>query len=184
MCLPWPPYIKMLITRIKTLQHPLALEWWALYESAFPATERRGAAQHAAALQEESFHCLYLADDAGFVGLLSYWLWDALVYVEHLAITPGRRGQGLGHAALELLPAPAILEIEPVVDESTLRRLAFYESCGFVRLPQPHVQLAYQAGLPSVPLWLLSRPMMSEVEVAAFEQLYHAHPMRYRDAGN
>ncbi len=174
----------MVVTRIDSAQHPLAGEWRALYERAFPATERRGAAQHAAALREESFHCLHLADDAGFAGLLSYWKWDALVYVEHLAINPKRRGQGLGHAVLELLPAPAILEIEPVVDEITLRRLAFYESSGFVRLPQPHVQLAYQAGLPSVPLWLLSRPMMSEVEVAAFEQLYYAHPMRYRDAGN
>lgn len=173
----------MVVTRIDSAQHPLADEWWALYESAFPATERRRAAQHTAALQQTSFHCLHLADAAGFVGLLSYWQWDSLVYVEHLAINPERRGQGLGHAVLELLPAPAILEIEPVVDEPTLRRLAFYESCGFVRLPQPHIQLAYQAGLPAVPLWLLSRPVLSEAEVAAFEQFYHEYPMQYRDAG-
>lgn len=138
-------------------------------------------AQHAAALQEESFHCLHLSDSAGFVGLLSYWQWDSLVYVEHLAITPGRRGQGLGHAVLEMLPAPAILEIEPVVDEATRRRLSFYESCGFVRLPQPHVQLAYQAGMPDVPLWLLSRPLLNAEELAEFEQLYHEYPMQYRD---
>ena len=50
-----------------------------------------------------------------------------------------------------------------------------------VRLPQPHVQLAYQAGQPDVPLWLLSKPALSEAEVQRFEQLYHADPMRYRD---
>jgi hypothetical protein len=50
-----------------------------------------------------------------------------------------------------------------------------------VRLPQPHVQLAYQAGQPDVPLWLLSKPALCETEVARFVQLYHAGPMRYRD---
>ena len=68
-----------------------------------------------------------------------------------------------------------------MVDAATARRLAFYESCGLVRLPQPHVQLAYQAGQPEVPLWLLSKPALSETEVQRFEELYHAGPMRYRD---
>ena len=171
----------MLCTRILSPLHPLAAEWWQLYELAFPACERRGAAQHAAALQDSAFHCLHLADDAGFAGLLGYWLWDGLCFVEHLAITPHRRGQGLGHRALELVPAPAILEIEPVVDAVTARRLAFYESCGFQRLLQPHTQLAYQAGQSDIPLWLLSRPGVEAHVVAEFEQLYQAYPMRYRD---
>ncbi len=171
----------MVATRINTPHHPLAGEWWQLYELAFPASERRGVVQHAAALQDAAFHCLHLADEGGFVGLLSYWLWENLCYVEHLAITPARRGQGLGHQVLELVPAPAILEIEPVVDAPTARRLAFYESCGFLRLPHAHVQLAYQAGQPEVPLWLLSRPGMADSMVTEFENLFHSGPMRYRD---
>ncbi len=171
----------MQVTRILSPQHPLAGEWWQLYEVAFPARERRGGAQHAAALQDAAFHCLHLADEEGFAGILSYWQWTGLCYVEHLAIAESRRGQGLGHQALELLPLPCILEIEPVVDAATARRLAFYESAGLVRLTQLHVQLAYQAGQPEVPLWLLSKPALSEAEVARFEQLYHAGPMRYRD---
>lgn len=171
----------MQVTRIQSAAQPQAQEWWQLYEAAFPACERRSAAQHAAALGEPAFYCLHLADAAGFVGLLSYWQWEGLCYVEHLAIAPSRRGQGLGHRVLQLLPQPFILEIEPVVDALTARRLAFYESCDLVRLPQPHVQLAYQAGQPDVPLWLLSLPIMGEAEVARFEELYLAGPMRYRD---
>ncbi len=171
----------MTLTRLHSPEHPLAGEWWALYESAFPASERRGAEQHAAAMQEAAFHCLHLADAQGFVGLLCYWQWDKLCYVEHLAIVPGRRGLGLGHLALQHVPAPSVLEIEPVVDEQTARRLRFYESCGFVRLPQPHVQLAFQTGQPDVPLWLLSRPAMSAQMVTGFERLFHAGPMRYRE---
>lgn len=171
----------MVVTRICDMQLPLAGEWWTLYESAFPASERRGKLQHAAALQEAAFHCLHLADASGFAGLLAYWQWEKLCYIEHLAIVPSRRGQGLGHRALKLVPAPAILEIEPVVDASTARRLAFYESCGYTRLVYPHVQLAYQQGEADIPLWLLSRPVLDTRALAEFESLYHSGPMRYRD---
>ncbi|MBR1982935.1 MAG: GNAT family N-acetyltransferase [Akkermansia sp.] len=170
----------MRVTRIDAATHPLAGEWWRLYEAAFPASERRSADWHAVALADPAFHVQHLADAAGFVGILSYWKWAGLTYVEHLAIVPERRGQGLGRRALSLLSRPLILEIEPVVDAATARRLAFYESCGLVRLPQPHVQLAYQTGQPDVPLWLLSQPALDAAEVARFEELFMAGPMRYR----
>lgn len=170
----------MISTRISSARHPLAAAWWQLYESAFPASERRDAAQHAAALRHPAFHCLHLADDRGMVGLLGYWLWDSLCYVEHFAVVPERRGQGLGHRVLAQIPQPVILEIEPVVDETTSRRLAFYKSCGYQQLPQPHVQLAYQAEQPNVPLVLLSCPALDATAVARFEELYASGPMSFR----
>ena len=69
-----------------------------------------------------------------------------------------------------------------MVDAATARRLSFYESCGLVRLPQPHVQPAYQCGQPDVPLWLLSRPALDAAAVARFEEMFLTVPMRYRDA--
>lgn len=173
----------MTVTRIQSSAHPLAKEWWQLYVAAFPASERRSAEHHAAALSDAAFHCLHLADENGFAGILSYWGLGCVTYVEHLAIAPELRGQGLGHQALQLVPSPFILEIEPVTDTQTARRLAFYESCGLVRLPQPHVQPAYQAGLPEVPLWLLSHPVLDAAAVAHFEEQYLAVPMRYRWGG-
>ena len=156
-------------------------EWWQLYETAFPVTERRSMAQHASALTNPDYHCIYLADAYGFVGIMAYWQWQDTIYLEHLAITPERRGQGLGHQALELLQGRVVVEIEPAVDSDSVRRLAFYESCGFFCLSHPHIQLAYQAGLPDISLWLLSRPQLNEAEVLAFETLYHMGPMQYRD---
>ena len=150
----------LVVTLIDSTHHPLFKEWWALYESSFPPCERRGLEMHADALRDSLFRCLHLADAGGFAGLLSYWQLEELTYVEHFAIVPERRGCGLGHAALGLVPPPVVLEIELVVDNNTARRLAFYESCSFVRLEQPHVQLAYQAGESDVSLLLLSKPLL------------------------
>ena len=138
-------------------------------------------AQHTSALTNPDYHCIHLADASGFVGIMAYWQWQDTIYLEHLAITPERRGQGLGRQALELLKGRVVVEIEPAVDSSSVRRLAFYESCGFLCLSHPHIQLAYQAGQPDIPLWLLSCPQLNEAEVLAFETLYHMGPMQYRD---
>ena len=170
------------VIRMPDMTGAFAEAWWQLYESTFPASERRGAALHAEAMKDAAFHCLSLVDDAGFAGLLAYWKWDTLIYVEHLAVSTEHRGQGIGHAVLDMLPGTVILEIEPVVDSATACRLAFYESCGFVRLPQPHVQLAYQTGEEDIALWLLSRPAADAGVVERFEELFHAGPMRYRDS--
>ena len=166
---------------IPHIHHPLFAEWWELYEAAFPVTERRSVYLHAKALEAPAFRCLYLEDSAGFAGIMAYWQWQNMMFLEHLAIVAARRGQGLGHQALSMLQGRVMLEIEPVVDVQTARRLAFYESCGFSRLPHPHVQLPYQAGQPDIPLWLLSRPRVSDAEVQAFEREYLLGPMQYRD---
>lgn len=169
------------VAPIPSALHPFFSEWWQLYESSFPVTERRSSAQHAAAMQNPAFHCLHLSDAAGFAGILAYWQWQDTIYLEHLAITPERQGQGLGHQALALLQGRVIVEIEPAVDSVSVRRLAFYESCGFYCLSHPHVQLAFQSGQPDIPLWLLSRPLLEESEILAFETMYHMGPMQYRD---
>lgn len=128
---------------------------------------------------------LYTAEDV-FVGILYYWYWPqySLLFVEHLAIAAHLRGRGYGHEALRLIQKPdtcVMLEIEPVVDKIAARRLAFYESAGFVRLPYPHVQLPYHRGGKPVPLELLSRQSSgqpaSPAQVALLEHLLHSQVM-------
>lgn len=134
-----------------------------LYAESFPLCERRASAHHRAiAAAESDFYPMELYHASGaFVGILCYWHWPQheLLFVEHLAIVPSFRGLGYGHAALRYLHqmnACIILEVEPVVDEVTARRLAFYKSAGFVRLSFEHVQLPYHVGGVPVSLELLS----------------------------
>lgn len=167
----------------------VAGEWWQLYCAAFPAEERRHATEHERALQDAAFHACSLRDASHFVGLLTWWQWDSMLYVEHLAIAEEKRGMGYGGATLQALKqhgVDIVLEIEPVQDEVTAKRLAFYQSNGFVLLPFPHTQLAYQKGCPDMELLLLGYspaglPFHTE-KWAEFEKHFANGPMRYRDA--
>jgi len=174
--------------RIRNVADPSFPEVWRLYEKSFPLEERRPLSCQAQAMErEENFVCLRLQDGQGaFLGLLFYWLLpQGGIYVEHFAIDEGWRGQGLGRSALQMLAAqgrPVILEIEPVADAMTQRRLRFYESCGYVRLPYSHAQLPFRPGAASVPMVLMGlQPPMGEAEVRSFRQYLQNHIMQYRE---
>ncbi len=174
--------------RLLSVDDPLFAECWALYEAAFPAEERRTlACQRAAMAQAGNFRCLRLAQGGAFAGIAFYWQTAAFIYVEHLAINPQRRGQGLGHLALEFLCGqglPVILEIEPVEDAVTGRRWRFYRSAGFHQLPFLHLQPVYRRGDAPMQLTLLSYPRaMSEAEVAVYEAFMQTVVGHYTEDG-
>ena len=166
-----------------------ALDWWGLYCAAFPAEERRGRAMHEQALRDAHFHACRLEESGEFIGLLAWWQWEGMLYIEHLAIVADKRGMGYGHKVLDMLQERGldiILEIEPVCDRATARRMSFYRSCGFQPLPFPHIQRAYQLGCDDMPLLLLGASVTGAAwdgaRVAQFEELFAQGPMRYRDA--
>lgn len=162
-------------------------ELWSLYENSFPRCERRSMAQHVRAMLEQpSFCCVKICAHGCVVGLLFFWKMERCVFLEHLAIAPEYRRQGGGRMALKWLQGkglPIVLEIEPPVDERTGGRLKFYESCGFIRLPYPHVQAPFHADSPSVPLDLMSWPReMISMDVEKFEGFLRETVMIYTDA--
>ena len=135
--------------------------------------------------QEAQFVCFHVADASGFIGLIFYWLFSQCVYVEHLAIAETRRQHGWGRRVLALAQQhglPVILEIEPVCDAGTARRCAFYERCGYHRLPYKHFQLPYRCSESPLQLELLSYPTAADAALlAVFQRYYAAYPMRYRE---
>ncbi len=176
--------------RLLSADDPRFAECWALYESAFPAEERRTLACQRAAMAEQgagAFHCLRLEQGGALAGIAWYWRAERFIYVEHLAICPERRGQGLGHAALALLcglDLPVVLEIEPVADAATERRWRFYRSAGFLRLPYAHLQPCYRRADAPLPLELLSYPhAFSAAEAAAYEAFMVGTVARYTEGG-
>ena len=129
-------------------------EVWKLYEESFPVAERRKAEDHLSACNQ-------------LIGLMFFWEWDNYRYLEHLAVNPDLRGHGYGTQLLNYLRESKhtiILEIDPLINELSVRRLQFYERSGFTLTPYRFVHLPYQLDGIKQELLILSYPKMISKE--------------------
>lgn len=132
----------------------------ALYEASFPPEERRPWHQIESGYGSLELWGVYSGGKQA--GMVTIWRFDTFAYIEHFAIDPARRGEGIGAAALselkKLTGLPFVLEVEPAdhPDVMARRRIAFYERCGFALLQYDYIQPPYADNLPAVPLCLMS----------------------------
>ena len=136
---------------------------WELYEESFPIAERRKIADHIRACSDSQFYPISAWEGSELIGLLFYWEWDSYRYLEYLAVNPELRGSGFGSQLLRYLrdsDHTIILEIDPLINELSVRRLQFYERAGFTLTPYRFVHLPYRLESQSQELLILSYPKM------------------------
>lgn len=174
---------------------------WEVYESAFPESERRSLPAQLEVFRQPNyrldawFDAWFDADAVphakhgarpdirgdgrdAFIGFMGWWEYDDFRYIEHIAIAPQARSGGKGSTLLQSwmdnAQTPVVLEIDPVVDEVSQRRLHFYQRLGFVENDVEHQQPHFQGGSEMVPLRVLSFPaLMSGEQVEAFMRALH-----------
>ncbi|MCD8070802.1 MAG: GNAT family N-acetyltransferase [Akkermansiaceae bacterium] len=135
----------------------------ALYEDAFPSEERRDFADLMRLLEErECMHALSLEVSGRFVGFSVYWDFRDFLFLEHLAIVPRWRGQGIGGYFLDELarirPVFHLLEAEPPGSSPmAARRIGGYRRHGFEIVSRNYLQPSYRPGEAPLPLWLMGR---------------------------
>ncbi len=166
----------MQFQRVTSNQDVLYAEGIALYERSFITAERRDADEQRRIMQESDYHFDAIVESDGLCGVVLYWESDDFIYLEHLAILESLRGKSIGTQALEYLKSKGkmiIIEIEPVVDEMTARRRAFYERNGFFVTSHHHIQVKYRFEDSEVELWILSlgRIISAEEYEAFYEYL-------------
>ena len=96
-----------------------------------------------------------------FVGLVLYWESATFLYVEHFRILPELRNRHHGQRILAELSRQGkiiILEIDPPMDEISMRRRGFYERCGLAGNPYSHVRPPYHKGNCGHKLVVMSCP--------------------------
>ena len=136
----------MNLERITSPLHPLYKQALELYQISFPFHEQREAFSQAAILHDDAYHFDLIYDAGTFVGLVLYWESLDYIYIEHFCILPEMRNKQYGRRALSLLKMrqkTLILEIDPPIDAISVRRKGFYERCGFVENPYPHIHPPY-----------------------------------------
>lgn len=174
-------------TRIRASDHPLFPPAWEIYEKSFPHAEKRSLEGQYRVLARNAYHLDVWRDtNAVVIGLMGWWDFPGARYLEHYAIAPEARSGGYGSRILKEWMGNedkrVILEIDPVVDEISRRRRAFYERLGFAENPMEHAQPPYRRhGLSQgeradkeewIPLRVLSWPgPIDRAEYAAFRRV-------------
>ena len=133
-----------------------------LYEHSFPEEERRPTRDWLEMPgRDEAFTLNVIEADGVAAGLLTVWRFGDFAYVEHFAVSPERRGGGLGARALQTLvesvQVPIVLEVEPKGSTPMAdRRISFYERQGFELSPLSYMQPPYRPGGAAIALNLMS----------------------------
>lgn len=156
---------------------------YSLLERSFPPDERRSYEGQKALLLEPNY-AIYTTKTDGddCEALLTVWQFPTFAYVEHFAVDPACRGQGLGSQMLNalktMLPCPICLEVELPETDFARRRIGFYQRNGFFLNEYPYLQPAYGPGKAPVPLLLMTSggPISPEqfdtMKTALYETVY------------
>lgn len=148
---------------------PLFKQAWQLYTETFPQNERRDLETHEFLMKNTpTFHCEVLLQNKQFSGLLFWWKFEQLSFIEHFAILPTLRNQGIGQIVLQnfitATKTPIILEVEPAHNSAQKKRITFYERLGFQLNKFPYLQPPYRKEDGFTPLHLMSYPQILSEE--------------------
>ena len=162
----------MNMERIASTKHPLYQKAMELYSISFPAHEQREAHSQQQILTQEAYHFDVICDEGEFIGEILYWEVAEFFYIEHFCILPSMRNKQYGQKILKTYQsAPLILEIDPPVDEISVRRKGFYERCGFVENPYRHIHPPYHAENQGHELVIMSSPRILTAD--EYERFHH-----------
>lgn len=131
-----------------------------LYKKSFPLFEQRTEKQQSSAFSSARYQLDAYIENGTLTGFISYWIFDAYIYIEHFAIHDQNRGKGYGSMLLkefiEKNNKTIILEIDPVTDEISASRLKFYQNCDFYVNDYHHIHPPYRTGEKGHSLVVLS----------------------------
>lgn len=118
-----------------------------IYKVSFPIFEQRTMEDQIKALADEDYHFNVIYDGDKMVGILLYWEMNAYKYIEHFAIDSSLRGKNYGSRVLKEFcknNKNVILEIDPPIDEISIKRLNFYLKLGFKLQDFNHIHPSYR----------------------------------------
>jgi ribosomal protein S18 acetylase RimI-like enzyme len=160
--------------RLNTARDSYYDEAFALYEQSFPKHEQRFPDKQRALMANPLYHFNAVLEGGVCIGILLYWEGSGYAYIEHFAISPSIRGKSMGSLALEAFCKDrplVVLEIDPPVDDISVRRERFYQRLGFIKNDYEHKHPAYRKEFPPHELVVMSYPrQMTGNEYRTFQR--------------
>lgn len=165
--------------------HPLFDSVWATYNFSFPEFEKRLKRDQINVLKDERYKMFAIVEDDLYIGFIMIWEFDNFCFIEHFAIDPSNRGKSYGRSIIkeiqkQFADKTIILEIDPPIDEISIRRLNFYTSLGFIFSDIYHLNLPYQIGGEGHQLNIMAYPSpISESEYNVFNNFLNTEVIKY-----
>ncbi len=135
---------------------------FSLMEESFPKDEYRTRDEQADLFENQTYRVyLDVSPSNGEIrGFAAVWVLDGVCFLEHLAVDPRHRNGGIGARMLgellEIFDGRICLEVELPKTEIAVRRIAFYERCGFTLNDDPYLQPPMSRGQNPVPLRIMT----------------------------
>jgi len=137
-----------------------------LMERSFPLEEYRPYEGQKALLCDPSYGIYVTKEKGKILGFGAVWQMEEWLFLEHLAVDPQCRNQGIGGQLLGHFAAKrCCLEVELPENDIARRRIGFYERNGFFLNGYPYMQPSLGEDRDPVPL----RIMTSEGTIAPEE---------------
>ena len=163
----------MILSIVDLKNSDLFYKAWSLYETSFPAIERRSLEEQKQIQNDSRYKVHAYLDDKTFVGIVFYWDFDKFRFIEHFAVDSGFRGKSYGSKILNSLlnsDKEVVLEIELINDEISKKRLKFYEKFDFKVNDFKHYQVPFRQKQESLELLFLSHKRVLTND--EYEELY------------
>ncbi len=162
-------------------------EAYRLMELSFPEDERRPYREQKELLTNPLYR-IYVPEASQGGRLQAFaavWEFDAIAFIEHLAVDPAYRNRGIGAKLLnELVKSigkPVCLEVEPPDSEIASRRIEFYKRNHFFFNAYRYIQPPISEGRKAIPLFLMtSERSVTEPEFESIRELLYRHVYRVR----
>ncbi|PKF63299.1 N-acetyltransferase [Psychromonas sp. psych-6C06] len=157
---------------------------FALYQMSFPEFERRLKVDQIDALSDKDYHFIVIKNQAGeFLGFIMAWHSEHFFYIEHLALLPSARGKQVGSFVLtqlkEEIETTIILEVDPAIDKTSIKRVRFYQRLDFVESGFSYIHPSYAQQAQPHQLDVMAFPSLSEPLFFEFRQYLKTRVMQY-----
>ena len=135
---------------------------FSIMEESFPIDEYRPYDRQKMLLDNPKYKIYVLPDNENdkVKAFISIWKLDEFAFVEHFAVNPVCRNQGLGSLILTeikgMLDCMMCLEVELPETELAKRRIEFYKRNGFYLNEYPYMQPPISKGRKPIPLQIMT----------------------------
>ena len=149
---------------------------FSIMERSFPKEEYRPYAAQKALLHNPSYAIYVAKAENRIVGFAAVWELDSWLFLEHLAVAPECRNDGIGSKLLAFFAKNrSCLEVEPPKTELSCRRVGFYQRNGYHFNDYFYEQPSLGEGRVPVPLYIMtSGSAITSEEFAQLKDLLYS----------